>query len=149
MSVENQGVKAVNAGMTYGKNIEKARRKAGLSQTALSVSLGKTPATISNWESDKFEPSSASDWVKISEITGASLDELILGVDPRDRREPFELQPFEQSIINLVRVLRLDPNDVILAITQLAAKHSPQGEMAAVHDADRGPRPGEPSRRKK
>lgn len=55
--------------------IKELRKKAGLSQTALAERLGVKQNTISDWESEKFEPG-VEKLAKLAEIFGVSIDEL-------------------------------------------------------------------------
>jgi len=66
-----------------GKRIEKARKKAGLSQEELAEALGVTPPAISHWENGRHEirPSNRK---KLAKTLGVSEMYLLTGVDDTD-----------------------------------------------------------------
>lgn len=66
--------------MEIGKKLRAARAKCGLTQEQAAEKLFVTRQTVSNWENEKSYPDIVS-IVKISELYGVSLDELLKGDD--------------------------------------------------------------------
>lgn len=66
--------------MEIGKKLRAARAKCGLTQEQAAEKLYVTRQTVSNWENEKSYPDIVS-IVKISELYGVSLDELLKGDD--------------------------------------------------------------------
>ncbi len=66
--------------MEIGKKLKAARAKFGLTQEQAAEKLYVTRQTVSNWENEKSYPDIVS-IVKISELYGVSLDELLKGDD--------------------------------------------------------------------
>ena len=65
-------------GMTLGERLIQLRAKAGLSQDALAERLGVSRQSVSKWENDVSVPD-LEKLVKLSEMFGISLDELVKG----------------------------------------------------------------------
>ena len=55
-----------------------ARIKAGLSQEEAAAKLGVSRVTVSSWECDLYKPS-ADTWLRISDVYGCTIDELLKG----------------------------------------------------------------------
>lgn len=66
--------------MEIGKKLKAARAKCGLTQEQAADKLYVTRQTVSNWENEKSYPDIVS-IVRISELYGVSLDELLKGDD--------------------------------------------------------------------
>lgn len=66
--------------MEIGKKLKAARAKCGLTQEQAADKLYVTRQTVSNWETEKSYPDIVS-IVRISELYGVSLDELLKGDD--------------------------------------------------------------------
>ena len=62
--------------MSFGKNINKLRKKAGYSQEELGDKIGVTRQTISKWELEQTSPS-LSDINKIAQVFSVKIDDLI------------------------------------------------------------------------
>lgn len=79
--------------MTMGQRLLALRTRAGLSQEALAEQLGVSRQSISKWETDGSIPD-LDKLVRLSEIFGVTLDELVKGKQPRMphlRKEPYPL----------------------------------------------------------
>lgn len=68
--------------MTMGQRLLALRTRAGLSQEALAEQLGVSRQSISKWETDGSIPD-LDKLVRLSEIFGVTLDELVKGHRPR------------------------------------------------------------------
>ena len=64
--------------MIIGQKLKEARARAGLSQEAVSEEIHVSRQTVSNWETEKTYPDVVS-LVKLSDLYGVSLDELLKG----------------------------------------------------------------------
>ena len=64
--------------MIIGQKLKEARARAGLSQEAVSEKIHVSRQTVSNWETEKTYPDVIS-LVKLSDLYGVSLDELLKG----------------------------------------------------------------------
>lgn len=64
--------------MIIGQKLKEARARAGLSQEAVSEAIHVSRQTVSNWETEKTYPDVVS-LVKLSDLFGVSLDELLKG----------------------------------------------------------------------
>lgn len=64
--------------MNIGQKLKEARTQAGLSQEKVSEEIHVSRQTVSNWETEKTYPDVVS-LVKLSDIYGISLDELLKG----------------------------------------------------------------------
>ena len=64
--------------MTMGQRLLALRTQAGLSQEALAEQLGVSRQSISKWETDSSIPD-LDKLVRLSEIFGVTLDELVKG----------------------------------------------------------------------
>ncbi len=61
--------------MTFGKNLQALRKKAGLSQSGLAQAAGLPVGSIQNWELDRYLPRIDAA-AKLARALGVSLDEL-------------------------------------------------------------------------
>ena len=77
--------------MTFGEKLQGLRRKAGMSQDTLAEKLDVSRQAVSKWERDEAMPETEK-LVRIAQLFGASLDELLLGREPEKAPEP-EPQP--------------------------------------------------------
>ena len=71
--------------MTFGENLARLRKKAGLSQEELAGKLNLTRQTVSKWELAQSYPDFQR-LVLLSDYYEMSLDELVRGVDVGDVR---------------------------------------------------------------
>lgn len=81
--------------MSLGTNIADLRQRAGMSQDALAERLEVSRQSVSKWETDASVPE-LEKLVKLAEIFGVSLDELILAKPPEaapERAEPAPVPP--------------------------------------------------------
>lgn len=81
--------------MTFGEKLQDLRRKAGMSQDTLAERLDVSRQAVSKWERDEAMPETEK-LVRIAQLFGASLDELLLDREPQKAPEP-EPQPRPQS----------------------------------------------------
>lgn len=71
--------------MTMGQRLLALRTQAGLSQEALAERLGVSRQSISKWETDASIPD-LDKLVRLGEIFGVTLDELVKGGSPLSRK---------------------------------------------------------------
>ena len=80
--------------MSFGENMQKLRKKNGMSQEELAEKIVVTRQTISKWELDQSTPD-LEYIVQLSELFGVSTDFLIKGVEPvatQTYREPADCE---------------------------------------------------------
>lgn len=77
--------------MTFGEKLQDLRRKAGMSQDTLAEKLDVSRQAVSKWERDEAMPETEK-LVRIAQLFGASLDELLLDRETQKTPEP-EPQP--------------------------------------------------------
>ena len=77
--------------MTFGEKLQDLRRKAGLSQDSLAEKLDVSRQAVSKWERDEAMPETEK-LIRIAQLFGASLDELLLDREAQKAPEP-EPQP--------------------------------------------------------
>ena len=90
--------------MTFGEKLQDLRRKAGISQDTLAERLDVSRQAVSKWERDETMPETEK-LVRISQLFGASLDELLLDREPAKEPKP-EPQPrpaYRQNYVNQFR----------------------------------------------
>lgn len=130
--------------MSYGKFIESARSRAGLSQADFAARIGRTQAVVSAWETDRYDPKPA-DFVRMADEAGATLDELMRG--ERRLEAP---GGDEATLLRIVRSLGLDFEEAVRRLC--AAPESPQyrkgtgflgGEIAVPERSPAGNHSGE------
>lgn len=73
--------------MTFGEKLQDLRRKAGMSQDTLAERLDVSRQAVSKWERDETMPETEK-LVRIAQLFGASLDELLLDREPPKEPEP-------------------------------------------------------------
>jgi transcriptional regulator with XRE-family HTH domain len=73
----------------------------GISQRELARRSGAKTSTVNNWFLGKQEPS-ASDLAKIAQITGCSLNWLILGYEQAEQNPPYEIVKASQELDNFL-----------------------------------------------
>lgn len=78
--------------MTLGEKIQQCRKKLGMSQEDLGQKMLVSRQTVSLWESDKTMPT-IDNLVRLREIFGISLDELLTGELPEETIEISEKAP--------------------------------------------------------
>jgi transcriptional regulator with XRE-family HTH domain len=66
---------------TFGSRMKQARRDAGLTQQQVADRLNVNHSNVSQWESDKHTPQFSA-IVAFCQMTGVSLDRLVLGREP-------------------------------------------------------------------
>ena len=72
--------------MTFGENLARLRKKAGLSQEELAGKLNLTRQTVSKWETGQSEPDLAS-LNRLCQLLDAGPEELLLGISQEERKE--------------------------------------------------------------
>lgn len=82
--------------MTLGEKIYTLRTEKGMSQTDLAEALDVSRQSISKWETDASTPE-LDKLVKLSEIFGVSLDELVLGKEENRMQPELQAKPQLQS----------------------------------------------------
>lgn len=80
--------------MTFGEKLQDLRRKAGMSQDTLAERLDVSRQAVSKWERDETMPETEK-LVRIAQLFGASLDELLLDREPQKAPDP---QPQPQPV---------------------------------------------------
>lgn len=103
--------------MEIGRNIERARNRKGWTQAQLGEAVCLHQARISQFERNAGKPT-LPQIVAISDVTGASLDELLRGGEPAFL---VDLNEAEQLAVDFVRELRLNRGDVIRAFAGIRA----------------------------
>lgn len=103
--------------------IRELRRAKGIDQKVMSIDLGVSQPTISDWESGRKIPSSKSA-ARLADYFGVSLDYL-LGRDEDAKKEPdathgTELSSGEQALIQLFRRVPSDKRELVLAMIEAA-----------------------------
>ena len=73
--------------MSFGDKLQDLRRRAGMSQDTLAERLDVSRQAVSKWERDETMPETEK-LVRIAELFGASLDELLLDREPPKEPEP-------------------------------------------------------------
>ena len=71
--------------MTLGNRLQRLRQRQGLSQDALAEKLGVSRQAVSKWERDEAVPE-VEKLLRLSELYGVSLDELVKGDAPESAR---------------------------------------------------------------
>jgi transcriptional regulator with XRE-family HTH domain len=66
---------------TFGENLRRLRKAAGLSARELARRVGVTPPVMSKWETQKGLPEGPT-LLKLAKALGVAIDELLAGVDP-------------------------------------------------------------------
>lgn len=102
--------------MEIGKKLRSARAKCGLTQEQAAEKLYVTRQTVSNWENEKSYPDIVS-IVKISELYGVSLDELLKGDDEIMRH----LEETTNVVKNGKRLFAAIILNIVLMIAMFAA----------------------------
>ena len=82
--------------MTFGEKLQDLRRKAGMSQDTLAERLDVSRQAVSKWERDETMPETEK-LVRIAQLFGASLDELLLDREPAKEPKP-DPQPQPQPV---------------------------------------------------
>lgn len=82
--------------MSLGENIYKLRMEKHLSQGDLAEQLQVSRQSISKWENNSAVPS-LDTLMKLSDIFGISLDELVRGTDKREEA-PYEEKIYENQV---------------------------------------------------
>ncbi len=68
------------------KTFKELREERGMTQLEVAIKLGVTPATISNWERDVFEPK-ASQLRAMARLFGVSSDDIVIpGLREEDKK---------------------------------------------------------------
>lgn len=67
---------------TVGDNIKRLREEAKMTQSALAEKLAVRQPQLSDWEQNRFGIPKIQNLFKIAKVLNASLDDLLLGVDP-------------------------------------------------------------------
>jgi DNA-binding transcriptional regulator YiaG len=81
---DRRRAEAAQAGLpSPGQRIRETRHWAGMSQQALAAALGVTQATISHWESDRFNPGAAM-LLEVAAAAGAPASWLLPGLAVRE-----------------------------------------------------------------
>lgn len=73
--------------MSFGEKLQDLRRRAGMSQDNLAERLDVSRQAVSKWERDETMPETEK-LVRIAQLFGASLDELLLDREPPKEPEP-------------------------------------------------------------
>ena len=73
--------------MSFGEKLQDLRRRAGMSQDTLAERLDVSRQAVSKWERDETMPETEK-LVRIAQLFGASLDELLLDREPPKEPEP-------------------------------------------------------------
>ena len=71
--------------MTFGENLARLRKKAGLSQEELAGKLNLTRQTVSKWETGQSEPDLAS-LNRLCQLLDAGPEELLLGISQEEQK---------------------------------------------------------------
>ena len=83
--------------MSFGEKLQELRRRAGMSQDTLAERLDVSRQAVSKWERDETMPETEK-LIRIAQLFGASLDELLLDREaPEPEPEP-EPQPRPQPV---------------------------------------------------
>ena len=82
--------------MSFGEKLQDLRRRAGMSQDTLAERLDVSRQAVSKWERDETMPETEK-LVRIAQLFGASLDELLLDREPPKEPEP-QPQPQYRSV---------------------------------------------------
>lgn len=82
--------------MSLGTKLYELRAKAGLSQDALAEKLDVSRQSVSKWETDASVPE-LEKLIKLAELYGVTLDELILDKKPTVPAPPPEPEPTEPA----------------------------------------------------
>lgn len=84
--------------MSLGETIARLRSQKGYSQSQLADKLGVSRQSVSKWETDASAPD-LDNLVKLHELLGVTLDELILGDAPQPKAEPLSPAPVQPTVL--------------------------------------------------
>ena len=106
--------------MTFGEKLQDLRRKAGMSQDTLAERLDVSRQAVSKWERDETMPETEK-LVRIAQLFGASLDELLLDREPQKAPEPLhQHQPaYQPNYVNQFRCHGYKLGYILIAIGAL------------------------------
>jgi transcriptional regulator with XRE-family HTH domain len=77
--------------MSFGRNLQRLREQAGLSQSELAKKANVSVKTLQNWEIDRNQPRFDA-IVKLAQVLGVSIESFVAGMGPpakkpRNRRK--------------------------------------------------------------
>ena len=105
--------------MTFGKNLQTARKEKGLSQDALANQLYVTRQSVSQWENDKTMPS-VDLLIKLSEIFDTTVDALLGKPETESIPQPTAKVGILRDKKSIITALRFEYATVTIVLFSLA-----------------------------